>query len=241
MIATTWSSAVMPLGCAGALVRRRPLRARRRQPVQLGALDVAQGPAGQPVPASAPARRIRTSPTTQTSPSTANPSAAHASGASATVSSSIVAATPNRSRPPGKRQPEPTASTAAPRKRPGPEVLEGGVRLLQRVARHLGPTGTRGARARNSSPSARVRLATERSAPLLPEKLVGEGRDVAHVDAGADHPRALGAPAGRRHSSPAAAKRIARVELLRRRLRQEPAHSAPSGGRTPASPRRPRG
>ena len=50
----------------------------------------------RPVPDASAARRIRVSPMTQTSPSTANPSAAQASGESTTVSSSSVAATRTR-------------------------------------------------------------------------------------------------------------------------------------------------
>ena len=71
-------------------------------------------------------------------------------------------------------------------------------------------TGTVGASARNSSPSARVRFATERT-PLAPEQLVREGRDVAHVDARA-HDRCR--PCARARSaagtsSPTGAKMIA--------------------------------
>jgi hypothetical protein len=51
--------------------------------------------------------------------------------------------------------------------------------------------GIRGASAMNSSPSRRVRFATERMLPLAPQQLVGERRDVGYVDAGADDRAAL--------------------------------------------------
>ena len=61
VIATTWSSAVTPLGCAGGAaggvaVRARRSAARRARPLS----TLAQRPAAQPSPAPRPASRIRT-------------------------------------------------------------------------------------------------------------------------------------------------------------------------------------
>ena len=77
------------VGMCRPLARRPATRPGRRQPVQLGRLEIAQRPAGQPLPASEPASRIRTSPKTQVSPSTSNPRADQMLGSSATASSSI--------------------------------------------------------------------------------------------------------------------------------------------------------
>ena len=79
--------------------------------------------------------------------------------------------------------------------------------------------------------------------PLPPEDLVGEGRDVAHVDAGADHPRPLGAgPQRRRHQRADRGEDDRAVELLGRssRRRTRPTRRR-ARGRTPGPPRRPRG
>src|ERR1044072_6056576 len=93
VIATTWSSAVTPLGCAGdSPGGGRSDRAVTSPSSSVPSVSRSDQPAS-PLPASGPASRIRTSPTTQVSPSTAKPSARQASGGSATVSSSTVGAT----------------------------------------------------------------------------------------------------------------------------------------------------
>ena len=80
-------------------------------------------------------------------------------------------------------------------------------------------TGTRGASSRNSSPSRARQVGDRAERPLAPEDLVGEGRDLAHVDAGADHPGALRAcPQRRRHQGADRGEDDRAVELLRRRL-----------------------
>ena len=98
VIATTWSRPATPLGCAGG----SPGGGRSERVVARPSSSVASRSRSdhptRPLPASLPARRIRVSPTTHTSPSTSNPHARQAAGASATVSSSRVDGT--RASPP---------------------------------------------------------------------------------------------------------------------------------------------
>ena len=72
---------------------------------------------------------------------------------------------------------------------------------------------------RNSSPSARVRFATERIDALAPQELVREGRDVAHVDPGADDGAAFAHVAKRGGNELAGGgEDDHRVEIFRRAL-----------------------
>ena len=80
-----------------------------------------------------------------------------------------------------------------------------------------------------ASPSARVRLATELHAPLPPQKRVGKRRDVAHVDAAADHAAALCTAASAcGTSAPTGAKMIAASSASGGAWSEPPAQSAPS-------------
>ncbi len=99
VIATTWSIAVIPFGCRGASAGG----GRSDRPVGSPSISVAPIPrSDQPaIPSSSsssprPQRRIRTSPSTQVSPSMLNPHSSQAAGESATVSSSIVVITSAR-------------------------------------------------------------------------------------------------------------------------------------------------
>ena len=90
-------------------------------------------------------------------------------------------------------------------------------------------TGMAGATRRNSSPSRARQVGDRAHAPLAPEELVGEGGDLAHVDAGADDGAALRTTLQRRrHELARRGEDDRRVELLRRPLVRAPAHSAPS-------------
>ena len=92
--------------------------------------------------------------------------------------------------------------------------------------------GRCGASASNSSPSRRVRFATERSVALAPEDLVRERRDVGHVDAGADDGAALRDGRERRRDELAGrGEDDRRVELLGRRARAGPLRAERAGER----------
>ena len=111
-----------------------------------------------------------------------------------------------------------TTSTAAPRTRPSRRRASALFASSSANVSTSVRTGTRGASARNSSPSRRVRFATERSDTLSPEQLVRERRDVRHVDAGADDDAALRDRAQRRRDELAGGgEDDRRVELLGRR------------------------
>ncbi len=113
------------------------------------------------------------------------------------------------------------------------------------------PRPTRGASARNSTASARVRFATERTTRSPHSRRVRERRDVAHVDAGADD-RAAGldgararAARARRPARTGSPRRAARAPARRcrrptpRRGRARSACAAASPGRVNANTRRP--
>ena len=90
-------------------------------------------------------------------------------------------------------------------------------------------TGTWGASARNSSPSRRVRLATERTKRSPHRMLVRERGDVAHVDAGADHrPARPSARSAAGTSAPTGAKMIAASSGSGGGSSEPPAQTAPS-------------
>ena len=86
-------------------------------------------------------------------------------------------------------------STAAPDNLP--DATRRALRLLHRAQRFgvSVRTGTCGASSRNSSPSRRVRFATERDCPLLPYVAIRKRGDVAHVISTAYH-----RPAGCKHA-----------------------------------------
>src|SRR5439155_13857575 len=93
------------------------------------------------------------------------------------------------------------------------------VRPLERERFGLGPDGDERREREEllAVAAGEVRDGADRA--LLPEELVRERRDVAHVDAGADHGAALGEhPERRRHELAGGREDDRRVELLRRGL-----------------------
>ena len=86
-------------------------------------------------------------------------------------------------------------------------------------------TGTRGATCMNSSPSARVRFATDRTSRSPQRSSYGKRGDVAHVDAGADDGTSLRGRSERRGH-----------ELARRARRRSPRRAPPAAARPSLPP-----
>ena len=137
-----------------------------------------------------------------------------------------------RSRPPPSARRG--TSTSAPRTSPARSFASASFASSSGNVSTSVRTGISAASARNSSPSRRVRFATERSDALAPQQLVRERRDVRHVDPRADDGAALRDRRERRRDELAGrGEDDRRVELLGRRGPRPPIPRRASG-RTPA-------
>ena len=139
--------------------------------------------------------------------------------------------------PPLKFYSSPTTSTAAPWIWPRRSRSRASLACLQGKGLHLGSDRHSRGKLQKLLAVGPGQVGHRADHPLPPEQVVGKRRDIAHVDAAADHDPAFGrGPQGRGDQGAHRCKNDGRVQFLRgpRRRSSRPT-PPPAAGRTPGS------